>query len=163
MCNELQPDVLLIDLIMPELSGVEAIRLIRETCPGIRVVVLTNYKEQDLVYQALQVGALGYYVMKNVPIDELATAVRNVYLGKLTFAPEAAELLIHAVTKPPAPDQDLTGREREVMCLLTLGYNNRASPRRCLSASRRSKTTSAASSPNWRFQSGRSCRPGCPA
>ena len=122
---ELCPDVVLMDLHMPEVDGVEAIRVIRECQPEIRVVALTSFPEAGLVERALQAGALSY-LLKNVSASELADAVRAAYAGRPTLAPEAAQALIQQVTRSTAPSYDLSRREREVLTLMARGMSNRA-------------------------------------
>src|SRR5262245_37775894 len=109
MCAELQPDVLIMDLVMPGMNGIEATRFIRERFPHIQIIALTSFKEEELVHSALQAGAISY-LLKNVSIDDLAGAIRNAYKGKSTLAPEATQILIESVTRPALPGHDLTER-----------------------------------------------------
>jgi NarL family two-component system response regulator LiaR len=124
LCSQVRPDVVLMDLVMPGIGGVEATRRLRERCPDTQIIALTSFKERELVQQALRAGAIGY-LLKNVSIDELADAIRAAHLGKSTLAPEATQALIEATTQPPPPGFDLTDREREVLGLMTEGLNNR--------------------------------------
>ena len=119
-CPELRPDVVLMDLVMPEVDGSEATRLIREACPHVQVIALTSYKEEELVQGALKAGAIGY-LLKNVTADELANAIRAAYAGRPTLAPEAAEVLIRAATHPAEQDPGLTDRELEILRLMVDG------------------------------------------
>jgi len=125
LCPEVRPDVVLMDLVMPEMDGATATRLIRERCPDIRVLALTSFKEDDLVRGALQAGAIGY-LLKNVSGDELADAIRAAYAGKPTFSPEAAHALINVATHShdPEPGDYLTAREREILKLMVEGISN---------------------------------------
>ena len=124
MCPQSKPDVVMMDLVMPDMDGATATRLIRERCPQIQVIVLTSFKEQELVQGALQAGAIGY-LLKDVTADELANAIRAAYAGKPTLAPEAAQALIEATRKPADKiGFDLTEREREVLALMIQGLNN---------------------------------------
>lgn len=123
LCGELNPDVVLMDLMMPEMNGAEATTIIREKYPETQVVALTSYKEEELVHGVLKAGAIGY-LLKNVTADELADAIRAAKAGQPTLAPEATQALIHATTKPPDLGFDLTQREREVLSLMIEGLNN---------------------------------------
>lgn len=123
LCRHLQPDVVLMDLVMPEMDGATATRQIRQFCPHTQVIVLTSFREDELVQGALQAGAIGY-LLKNVAADDLARAIRAAAAGRPTLAPEAAQALIHAATQPPAPGFDLTEREREVLGLMSRGLSN---------------------------------------
>jgi NarL family two-component system response regulator LiaR len=122
LCNQLQPDVVLMDLVMPEMDGATATRAIRQACPQIQVIALTSFKEEELVQGVLQAGAIGY-LLKNVSAEELTNAIRKAQVGQPTLAPEAAQALIHASTQPPL-GHDLTDREREVLALMVKGLNN---------------------------------------
>jgi NarL family two-component system response regulator LiaR len=124
LVSEVRPDVVLMDLIMPEMSGVEATQKLREICPETRIIALTSFKEKDLVQEALKAGAIGY-LLKNVSIQELADAIRAAHAGRSTLAPEATRVLIEAATQPLMPGHDLTEREREVLKLIVEGLNNR--------------------------------------
>ena len=120
---ELQPDVVLMDLMMPGSDGVTATRAVRERFPDTRVLALTSFPEDQLVQQVLQAGATGY-LLKNVGADELASAIRAARAGRATLAPEAAQALISHATQGPTPGQDLSPREREVLSLMVQGLSN---------------------------------------
>ncbi|MBI5668544.1 MAG: response regulator transcription factor [Chloroflexi bacterium] len=124
LCLEQQPDILLTDLSMPGINGVTVIETVHQHCPDTQIVALTNFKEEEMVYAALQAGATSY-LLKNVTVDELATALRSAYRGRSTLAPEAAQVLVKVTTRPPTLGFDLTDREREVLGLITQGMNNR--------------------------------------
>lgn len=124
LSNKLNPDVLLMDLMMPGMDGVTTIGAIRECCPETQIIALTNFKDEKLVHAALQAGAISY-LLKNVSIDELASAIRAAHGGKPTLAPEAVQVLVSTATRPPEPGHDLTPREREVLALIVEGLNNR--------------------------------------
>ena len=122
-CAELHPEVVLMDLMMPEMDGIAATRAIRQRFPATQVIALTSFNEEELVEAALQAGAIGY-LFKNVSVDELAAAIRAARAGRPTLAPEATQLLINVTTKPKPPGQDLTDREHEVLKLLVEGLTN---------------------------------------
>lgn len=124
LSQQVKPDVVLMDLIMPGMDGATATALIREKCPATQVIALTSFKEKELVEKALQAGAIGY-LLKDVSADELAHAIRSAAAGKPTLAPEAAQVLIQS-TRAPAhkPGIDLTEREREVLARMIEGLNN---------------------------------------
>lgn len=123
LCEKLQPDVVLMDLVMPGMDGAAATRIIRERWPHIQIVALTSFKEKDLVQGVLEAGAIGY-MLKNVSADELADAIRAAHVGRSTLAPEAAQVLIQATREPLSPGYDLTPREREVLALMVEGLSN---------------------------------------
>ena len=123
-CEELQPDVVLMDLIMPEMDGATATQIIRKKWPHIQVVVLTSFKEDDLVQEALRAGAIGY-LLKNASSDDLVRAIRQAAAGQPTLAPEAAQVLMNANQQQrQAARFDLTSREKEVLALMAKGLNN---------------------------------------
>jgi NarL family two-component system response regulator LiaR len=128
LCQELKPNVVLMDLLMPEMDGIEATRSIRELNVGAQVIALTSYKDEELVQAALDAGAIGF-LYKNASVDELANAIRLASVGKPSLAPEATEVLINLATRsrtqPARPDFDLTDREAQVLALMTEGITNR--------------------------------------
>jgi len=124
LCSELQPHVVLMDLVMPAMDGVAATRAIRQANPMVQIIALTSFNDQDLVQGALQAGAVGY-LLKNASIDELAAAIRAARVGKPTLAPEALQSLVKATTQPSTPEYGLTDREREVLALMVEGLSNR--------------------------------------
>jgi len=123
LCDKLQPDVVLMDMVMPDMDGATATRLIRKQSSQVQVLALTSFKEEILVQSALQAGAIGY-LLKDVSVDELAQAIRAAHAGRSTLSPEAAQALVHATSQPPAPGIDLTERELEVLALMVDGLNN---------------------------------------
>lgn len=123
LCAQIQPDVVLMDLLMPDMDGATASGIIRQQHPHVQIIALTSFREHALVQAVLQAGAIGY-LLKNVTADELANAVRAAYAGRPTLAPEVTEALIHGITHPLAPGSELTPREREVLALMAKGLSN---------------------------------------
>jgi len=123
LCESLQPDVVLMDLVMPGMDGVQATRAIHERWPHIRVIALTSFETDELVQGALQAGAISY-LLKNVSALELTEAIRAAHAGRSTLAPEATEVLVRAARQPKPLGHDLTAREREVLVLLVQGLSN---------------------------------------
>jgi NarL family two-component system response regulator LiaR len=123
MIADRNPDVVLMDLVMPGMDGVQTTRAVRERFPDVRVIALTSFPEDKLVQEVLEAGALSY-LLKNVSADELGRAIRAARVGQPTLAPEAAQALISRVTAPKSPGHDLSPREREVLALMVQGLNN---------------------------------------
>jgi NarL family two-component system response regulator LiaR len=123
LCEQLHPDVVLMDMVMPDMDGAAATRMIRKKSPSIQVIALTSFKEGILIQSALQAGAIGY-LLKDVSADELVQAIRAAHAGRSTLSPEAAQELVLAASQPPVPGLDLTDREREVLALMVEGMNN---------------------------------------
>jgi NarL family two-component system response regulator LiaR len=129
VCEQLQPDVVLMDLVMPEMSGAEATQAIRSRWPHVQVIALTSFQEKDLVRGALQAGAISY-LLKNVAAEDLAAAIREAHAGRSTLAPEAIEALIQPDLPSPgvragvSEAYELTPREEEVLALMVEGLTN---------------------------------------
>ncbi|MBI9051054.1 MAG: response regulator transcription factor [Anaerolineaceae bacterium] len=123
MCRSLRPDVVLMDLLMPKMSGEVAIQHIKEEYPEIHAIALTSFNDQKLIQKVLQSGAIGY-LLKNATGEELAQAIRAAMLGQPTLAPEAAKHLINRMVNPNQPGYDLTPRELEILHLMAEGLNN---------------------------------------
>jgi len=123
LCDRLHPDVILMDLLMPRMDGVAAIKAIKEKHPEVKIIALTSFKEREYVEGALQAGAVGY-LLKDVSADELVSAIRKAYLGQPSLSPEAAKVLIQKVKEPTPPGSDMTEREREILKLMVEGLSN---------------------------------------
>lgn len=123
LCARISPDVILMDMVMPDMDGVAATRRIRQLFPTVKVLALTSFKEERLVQRALQAGAIGY-LLKNVSAEKLAEAIRAAHAGRSTLSQEVTQALIHAASQPPPPGHDLTEREQTVLVLMVAGLNN---------------------------------------
>ncbi len=119
------PDVILMDMMMPKMNGVEATHAILQQQPKIKILALTSFKDKELVHGILRAGATGY-LLKDVTADELAAAIRNVHLGRTALAPEAMQALLEQRPADPAPalGHDLTAREHDVLALMVRGLSN---------------------------------------
>lgn len=123
----LRPDVVLMDVRMPTMDGVEAVAILLRRAPDCRVVMLTTFDDEEYVVQALRAGATGY-LLKDLPARELADAVRMAHAGVVQFDRAAADRLASALSRPSGtvpPDPSLTPREIEVLRLVAEGSTNR--------------------------------------
>jgi NarL family two-component system response regulator LiaR len=132
LARRLQPDVVLLDLVMPEMDGIEATSRIIEDSPLSRVIILTSFGEEDKVFPAIRAGAQGY-LLKDIAPNDLVQSVRAVYLGQVQLHPDIARKLMSAVatqeeppgSRAPTSAGELTERELEVLRLIAEGLNNR--------------------------------------
>jgi NarL family two-component system response regulator LiaR len=126
LAHRLSPDIVLMDLVMPGMNGIEATRHICAECPNIKVIALTSFLADEQIYPALAAGASGY-LLKDVTPTELANAIRTINGGKAELHPEVAKKLIEEFRgkKNLPPEQKLTQRELEVLNLIGKGENNR--------------------------------------
>ena len=124
--DELQPDVILMDLVMPELDGIGAIAAIKASRPETEIVALTSFIEEDKVTAALEAGAAGY-LLKDAEADDVAAAIRDAYAGEVHLDPQVARLLAQRMRarKEPEPVEPLTDREKEVLGLVGKGLANK--------------------------------------
>ena len=123
LCHKKKTEVILMDLMMPEMDGIEATHAILKEYPEIKIIAMTSFEEEELVHGVLAAGAIGY-LLKNVTSDELAKAIREAVSGRSTLSPEAARVLIQATRPTDQPSHDLTEREMEVLNLLVQGRSN---------------------------------------
>jgi NarL family two-component system response regulator LiaR len=125
--NALQPDVLLLDLLMPKMNGIEVIRVVKEEHPEARILVLTSFAADDHVFPAIKAGALGY-LLKDTDPEDLVDAIHQVYQGESSLSPTVARKVLQEISqtsdKPLSPDP-LTKREIEVLQVLAKGKSNR--------------------------------------
>ncbi len=123
LCRQKKPDVILMDLMMPEMDGIAAPRAIMKDYPDTKIIAMTSFEEEELVQGVLAAGAISY-LLKNVTSQELVAAIRAAALGKSTLSPEAAQVLIHATRPEKQPWSDLTEREMQVLNLVVQGQSN---------------------------------------
>lgn len=125
VCNEVQPNVILMDMFLPNLDGVTLTYTIRTQHPDVQVVMLTSSKDPALVQAALRAGAISY-MLKNISVIEMAETIRAANSGKPTLAPEATQALINLTLNPPRsqPNYNLTDRELTVLSLMAKGLSN---------------------------------------
>lgn len=129
--GELQPDVVVIDLSMPKLSGIEATKILKRKYPDTQVLVLTMHENEAYVFQILKSGASGY-VLKSAGKEELSTAIRAVAKGEKFFSPRISQLMAEGYVRrvdqkvggSQQPDVPLTRREREILALVVRGLTN---------------------------------------
>ncbi len=122
--ERLDPDVVLMDLVMPKLDGVAAMRVLRERVPNARVIVLTSFLDEETLLPALRAGAAGY-LLKDAPPQELARAVRAAHAGEAVLDPAVAARLVSTFAGNAEPLDNLTPRERDVLVLMGRGFPNK--------------------------------------
>ncbi|KMM36128.1 response regulator transcription factor [Guptibacillus hwajinpoensis] len=129
LAKQLQPDVVLMDLIMPEMDGIEATKQLKQKYPGMKIIILTSFSDQDHVLPAIRAGAEGYQ-LKDIDPDELIYTIRAAYSGKRHLHPLATDQLMSHMTETKKDEKEprfetLTKRERDVLREITLGKSNK--------------------------------------
>ncbi|HEL1646847.1 TPA: response regulator transcription factor [Streptococcus suis] len=119
---EVKPDVVVMDLVMPKMTGVEATLALLKEWPQAQIVILTSYLDNEKIYPVLEAGACGY-MLKTSSADEILAAIRKVALGEYAIETEVEKKVEHHKRHPDLHD-DLTAREREILTLLAKGYDN---------------------------------------
>ena len=124
MALEMRPDVVLMDIQMPQLNGVEATTQLCRQWPEAKVIILTTFDRDDYVYQGVRAGALGY-LLKDAPANKLIETIRRVYAGEIFIQPEIASRALREIMRPTTGMEPLSEREREVLVLLAQGTSNK--------------------------------------
>jgi DNA-binding NarL/FixJ family response regulator len=125
--KELSPDVVLMDLRMPEMDGVEAMRQIRPAMPGVKFIILTTYSDDDYIFSGIEAGARAY-LLKDAPREDLFKAIRSVYRGESLIQPVVASKLLDRfsqLSRRTPSGEELSERELEVLCLMAKGAANK--------------------------------------
>jgi DNA-binding NarL/FixJ family response regulator len=129
-CQRLQPDVVLMDIAMPDMNGIDATRIIKKNCPHIMVLALTMHESDQYFFEMLNAGASGYVPKRAAP-DDLVTAIQTVYNGEVFLYPSVAKMLVRDYLQrvetggQPVVYDELTPREREVLTLIAEGLSNK--------------------------------------
>ncbi len=124
LVDEVLPDVVLMDIVMPVMDGIAAISEIKARHPDVEIVALTSFIEEDRVTAALEAGATGY-LLKDAEADDVAIAIRRAQAGEVHLDPQVARLLARRVRNPRPDHEPLTEREREVLRLVARGHSNK--------------------------------------
>jgi DNA-binding NarL/FixJ family response regulator len=126
LCEEHMPDVILMDVVMPAMDGIEATRQIHQQFPEVRILALSSFQDEDSVKAMMEAGAVGYLV-KTSSMDDLANTLRTVHSGKMVFSPELSQIFLQSSQEPEAgskKEYEITPRELEVLKLMIDGMNN---------------------------------------
>lgn len=124
ICEKSLPDVVLMDLIMPEINGIETTKKILENWPTIKVVTLTSFADKKFIEDSLKAGAIGY-VLKNISGENLVATIRDAEKGKSTLSSEASDFLISNIKKPTVVEYQLTNQEKNILGCLVEGLSNK--------------------------------------
>ena len=124
LCRDVKPDVILMDLLMTNLDGFEATRIIKSENKSVQIIALTSFADQELVKKAFQAGAISY-LLKDVQSDKLAETIREANRGRATIDSAAAQALVASAGESPSHSDELTPREREILTLLVAGKTNK--------------------------------------
>lgn len=127
LCAQYQPDIILMDVVMPVMDGIEATKVINERFPDIKILVLSSFQDHESVYAMLRNGAVGY-LTKSTLAEDLIETIQATFQGKMVFSPDIVEQLVSP--SQPAVDFQLTDRELEVLVLLAEGMTNHQSAQR---------------------------------
>ena len=123
LCQQELPDVILMDMVMPDMDGLETTRKVLEKYPSVKIIILTSFTKDNMVQDALEAGATSY-LLKDTSIDQLAEAIRSAYTGQPTLSPEATRALVNSKSGPQRFEPDLTRREKQVLALIVEGLSN---------------------------------------
>lgn len=123
ICAEFQPDIVLMDVIMPGMNGIEATAKIHQQYPEMKILALSSFQDEEGVRAMIQAGAVGY-ILKTSSVDDLTHTIRAAYAGNSVFSPEITQTLLRSTQKEAISDFGLTPREREILKLLVDGLNN---------------------------------------
>jgi NarL family two-component system response regulator LiaR len=124
ICEKTKPDIVLMDLVMPEVNGIEATRGILKNWPDVKVVTLTSFIDKKFIEDSIKAGAIGY-VLKNISGEKLVETIRNADKGKSTLSSEASDFLISNMKKPSVTDYKLTSQEKNVLACIVEGLSNK--------------------------------------
>jgi DNA-binding NarL/FixJ family response regulator len=124
LCTQQDIDVIIMDVVMPTMGGVETTKIIHENHPEIRIFALSSFHDNQDVRDMLKAGAIGY-ILKNTSIHDLAHTIRAAHTGTSVFSPEVTEILVHLPKSLPTESFGLSGRELEVLALMVKGLNNK--------------------------------------
>jgi len=119
-----RPDVILMDLELPILDGISAIKQIKTVNPGVKIIALTSFTDKRMVKDAIKAGACGY-IIKNISSGELVQYIRDAFAGKINLSPEATSALVEEIKEPSGQEYDLTGQELKILKMLSHGYSNK--------------------------------------